>query len=562
MKERSRGAAFWMGIAWIFGAFGGLQPLLGAESYVCDCATGADTDCVVGNDGAAGTPAAPWQSYEKARTHFASLAPGDAIRFCRGGAWSINANTRWVNPSCEANDPCIVGDYVPPWASGDENRPRLERTDSQHGFALEDGGDAEHEEGYRFENLDLRGTGDGSGNGFFIYNDVDDVVIHNVSIQDFGIGVHLAGSNPCNGADPECDGQNERITLSQGTILNNEAQGWLGGSTGSQILDSYFEGNGTTAVFDHNIYLSGSAGQTTVGMRVVGNSLYRSALDGGGSCAAVSLVVHGEHDDLLIEGNQIQEDVGLAGGGCWGIAVDNGYGSPEAFTDVVIRGNRVRNVGNVSIGVGACARCTIENNVIIHEQNFGITAIAAPDRSLGAGDLPQDDITVRNNSIYIDNNSSGSAISVRDMGNDHVIASNAIHYTGTSNSFNCFRADLGAAAYTDMDNNLCFHPNAPGAEWSDTYGDLAAWQGATGFGGDSAETDPGFANLSLGSLWAMDENAAMVDAGHLTLSSPVEFRGFARDAQPDVGAYEWSVMEIFMDGFESGDTSAWSSVLP
>ncbi len=228
--------------------------------------------------------------------------------------------------------------------------------------------------------------------------------------------MHLAGSNPCNGADPDCDGRNERITLLGSTIRNNSAQGWLGASSGSQILYNDFENNGTTAIFDHNIYVSGSGGGQTHGIRVVGNRLYRSALDTSGVCRGVSLVVHGEHDDLRIEGNEIWEDVGFAGGGCWGIAVDNGYGSAEGFTNVVIAGNTVRNVGNLAIGVGACADCTIENNVIVHDQDFGITAIAAPDRSLGAGDLPQDDIVVRNNSIWIGPDSGGTAISVRRHG--------------------------------------------------------------------------------------------------------------------------------------------------
>ncbi|HSD85347.1 MAG TPA: hypothetical protein VLG46_15905, partial [Anaerolineae bacterium] len=38
--------------------------------YVCDCASGADSNCAMGNDSAAGTAGAPWRSYEKARTTF------------------------------------------------------------------------------------------------------------------------------------------------------------------------------------------------------------------------------------------------------------------------------------------------------------------------------------------------------------------------------------------------------------------------------------------------------------------------------------------------------------
>jgi hypothetical protein len=273
-------------------------------------------------------------------------------------------------------------------------------------------------------------------------------------------------------------------------------------------------------------------------------------------------VVHGEHDDLRIEGNEIWEEVGFAGGGCWGIAVDNGYSSAEGFTNVVIAGNTVRNVGNLAIGVGACAGCTIENNVILHDQPFGITAIAAPDRSPGPGDLPQDDILVRNNSIWIGPDSGGTAIAVGDMGDDHVIVSNAIHYAGTSNSFNCLRVDLPLTAYQEIDHNICHFPNASGAEWSNGYGTspdpLSAWQ-ATGFGQQSQMTDPGFADPAAFDLSAASESAPIVDTGHPTLSSLTEFHGLSREALPDVGAYEWGVSPLFLDGFESGDISAWSN---
>ena len=548
-------------LIWIF--ILGYSHAAAQQYYVCACDTGADTDCQAGDDAANGTITEPWRSYEKARIEFSSLSPGGATRFCRGGAWDVIAGTRWVNQSCEAGNSCVVGDYTAPWGSGDEARPIIQRLDSTHGFALEDGGDAEHEEGYVFENLDLRGSGTESGWGFFLYNDIDDVLIRNLSITDFAIGVHLAGSNACNGGDPECDGRNERITLLGSTIRDNSAQGWLGASSGSQILYNHFENNGSTAIFDHNIYVSGSGGGQTHGIRVVGNQLYRSALDAGGVCRGVSLVVHGEHDDLRIEGNEIWEDVGLAGGGCWGIAVDNGYGSAEGFTNVVIAGNTVRNVGNLAIGVGACAGCTIENNVIIHDQDFGITAIAAPDRPLDPGDLPQDDIVVRNNSIWIGPNSGGTAISVRDMGDDHVIVSNAIHYAGTSSSFNCLRVDLPLGSYQEIDHNICHFPNATGAEWSDGHGTnpdpLTAWQGASGFGGSSQLADPGFADPAGFDLSAMTAFSAMIDNGHTTLSSPSELHGLPRDAMPDVGAYEWSISPLFIDGFESGDTSAWSS---
>ncbi len=349
----------------------------------------------------------------------------------------------------------------------------------------------------------------------------------------------MAGSNACS-ADPECDGKNERIILRDSTITNNSSQGWLGSSSGSQILDNYFEGNGGDNMFDHNIYVSGSSSGQTQGIRVAGNQLYRSSMGSGDTCWGVSLVVHGEHDGLIIEDNEVWEDVGFVRGGCWGIAVDNGYDKAEGFTNVIIRNNIVRNVGNTSIGVGACANCTIENNIIINEQDFSQTAIAAPNRPLGTGDLPQDNITVRNNTIWL-NIPGGRAISVNDMGNNHKVVSNAIYYTGASNSFDCFRADLPTSAYDVFDNNLCYFPNAAGASWTSTYSTLNDWQTNTGFGLNSLNTDPGFTNAAAGDFTAVSSSAAIVDNGHPTASSVTDINGGFRNSPPDIGAHEWEL---------------------
>lgn len=533
--------------------------LQATDHYVCACQAGSDSDCVAGNDANGGTLGAPKESFLAARSLFEDLLPGDAVRFCRGGAWDVAGFIRWTNDSCEASNPCIVSDYVPAWGSGNEQRPKLRRLDGQHMFELADSGNANHEEGYVFANFELLGAGVDSGAGFHLANDIDDVTIDNVLIRDFRHGVHLGSSQPCSGSDPECDGKNQRAVLKNSTILENSSQGWLGGSSGSQILDSHFEGNGTVATFDHNIYISGSNNDLTDGMRVVGNTLYRSTLDDQGRCAAAPFVVHGKHANMVIENNWVEEEVGLARPGCWGIAVDTGYPDEEHFLNITIRGNHVINTGNIAIGVTSCVGCTIENNVVVHHQAHSIRAVAAPNRQRGSEDTPLDAIVVRNNSVLIGSGSSGgTAIKVDTEGGNHIIASNAVYFSGTSNSFNCIRAVLPTAAYTDVDHNLCFYPNAPGAQWADDIGNLGAWQATTGFGSTSANVDPGFADSASGDLSAASEVAAMVDNGHPTLSSPLEIGGVPRGAQPDVGAYEWGAEGIFSDGFESGDLSQWS----
>jgi len=529
-----------------------------SDRFVCDCATESLPACVAGNDGNSGTsPSSPLQSYEAGRLAFAGLDAGDSIRFCRGGSWDVGTTAdHWVNASCRADTPCTVGAYTPAWADDDSALPWIRRQTDDNGFALQDGGSADHEEGYVFEDLHVSSVLGSSANdsGFLLQNDIDDVVIQRVVIEGFRIGVYLSGSNDCS-ADPQCDGLNERIVLRDSHVEGNRSFGWLGSSNGSQILDSNFVGNGSLAVFDHNIYISGSSGGVSDGMRIVGNHLYQATLDANGDCDAVSLVVHGEHRNLLIEANEVSEDVGKALPGCWGIAVDPGYSEAEAFTDVTIRGNRLRNVGRVAIGVASCQRCVIENNLIVQENaaaDFDGIGIAAPDRNRAANDLPMDDITVRNNSIYFGPAAAGIGISLYEEGDDHVLVSNATHYAGTGD-FACFDVDAAPSRYLAMDHSLCYTPLNGGADWVRSTASLDEWQLATGFDGHSGTGDPGFSDPANADLHPASMLSLMVDQGDPVRSSTTDASGAMRDVAPDIGAWEWMTMpaaEVFANGFE------------
>lgn len=528
-----------------------------AEYFVCDCAPGSAADCESGDDGNTGVSEdSPWQSYAKARSEFAELAAGDAIRFCRGGVWAVtDTGDRWVNTQCRENNRCTIGAYVPTWGSLDAPKPWLARQNDLHGFAFQDGGTAEHEEGYVLEDLKITSNqGDvASRSGVFLQNDIDDVLLDRLEIEGFRIGVYVARSNTC-GTDPTCDGLNERIVLRDSRIEGNRAFGWLGSSNGSQILDSYFSANGRLAVFDHNIYINGYD-VFSEGMQIRGNTLYRSTLYESGRCEAVSLVVHGKHRDMLIEGNHVYEDVGKAAGGCWGIAVDPGYTESEAFTDITIRGNRVENVGNVGIGIASCAQCVIENNVVIQNQPataFRSTAISAPNRMRGASDQAMDRVTIRNNSIYFGAQANGIGIRLNGEGDQHAVVSNAIQYDG-SGDFDCFDADLPANSYRVFDHNLCHMPNTLLGEWVQNVGDLSDWQSSTGFGMQSISMAAGFLNPENGDLSPSSATSNLVNRGHVSESTPQDVLGVTRDGQPDIGAYEWVQAvsgDVFSDGFE------------
>lgn len=488
-----------------------------ANYYVCDCQTSADGDCVAGSDANPGTdPAAPWQTYAHARAFYnGSIAAGDEIRFCRGGAHDLGPDydNQWSNTACTAAQPCVVADFTPPWASGDEGDPILQRSVDGHGFTLL------NDSGHVFRNLDMRCTGcaGGSGWAFFIVEDADDLLLDNISMDGFTIGIHLRGciATWCT---------NDRVTVRNSRFTNNANQGFLGHGNELLIENNYFENNGDGSVFAHNIYVAGDSGIT-----IRNNELYRASLDANGNCSGTSLVAHGALHDVLIEGNFVHEDSGKANQSCWGIGLAPAYGgTPEVNNNLVVRGNRIENVGNVSIATGSCVDCFFENNIIVQQQPFGTTGIAVRPFGTPGEDAISSNITIRNNSIAT---TTGTGIELAE-GSGHSIVSNAIRHIGTDTSWACLDVPLPAAAYATIDHNLC---DTNAGEWTRGIGDLAAWQ-AMGWGASSREVDPGF--VSDTDLTPRDATVALVDAGHPTLSSGIDYDGTVRDAAPDAGAFE------------------------
>jgi hypothetical protein len=347
-------------------------------------------------------------------------------------------------------------------------------------FSFADGGNADHEEGYAVSNLEVRGN---SGTiGFFFFNDINDVVLDNLVISGHEVGVLIQGSNAPN---PGSNGRNERITLKNSRITDNAGQGFEGSCDGCAVINNIFDNNGFKAAsLYHNIYWDGAVDST--GGLISGNTLTRSGVVTG-KCRAVSLVVHGIHTNLTIENNTLMEAVGSAAEPCWGIAVDTGYASAEAFTGLIIRGNTIRNVGNVGIGINACTDCLIEGNTIVQAQAFSTIAINIPDRSRGAGDGLLSRVTVKNNSITMNNNSAQTALILGGEGTGHSVTGNTITYSGSAPGWSCFSYPLAVPDYLVIDANICRFPSAPSGAWEKITGTIANWRVVSGFDLNSSQ---------------------------------------------------------------------------
>jgi len=458
--------------------------------YLSDCQAGAISTCVPGDDNNAGTsPEAPWRSIAKLNTRVEGMNAGDHVFFARGASFKDASITVFI-PKSNRHKPVVFESYPPSWGRG-AAKPILTAAKDNGVFSFADGGNADHDEGYVVRSLDLRGTAT-SGTGIFIFNDADYITLEDLEISGFELGVQCAGTNtPAPGAKDK----NEFITLRNSRIVRNSSQGLLTLCHQVVVENNIFDDNGyERASLDHNIYVEGGEHILLRGNAVINNGRHdRTAL----RCESVPLVVHGTVRDLVIEGNFIGES--NASGGCWGLTVDvvNDNDVTDGFQDVVVRGNRIVNVGGIGIGMVGCQRCTIENNHVVWTtaSKMDRVGIAVPNRETVAvpkdRDLKSDRIAIRNNSIYMAGaNASSAAIRSSDDGSAHVVVSNLILFdAASSDKAACFltgRHEL--ARYTALGHNLCFR--AGGANrWSDRHKTLDSAQ-SQGWDLGSLSVDP------------------------------------------------------------------------
>jgi hypothetical protein len=351
------------------------------------------------------SPSQPWATFDFAMSKFGSLTAGDAISFCRNGTFT-SSYPRLFNQKCTRTQPCTLNDYIAPntipSSAGVYNLPIIKSIGVNGVLNFQDGGNADHDEGYVVKNLSLKGNG--SGSGIFLYNDVDYLTVDGVILDGFSFGMYAAGANTPNAG---ANWSSDNIVLKNSTITNNKTQGWLGSCNNCLIDNNKFVNNGfAKMIYNHNIYI---AGVNNFGIVISNNTLYRAAFVTG-KCSGVSLVVHGVVRDLTITGNVVYEDLGAARPTCWGISVDPGYASEESFTNVLISNNTVTNVSDVGIGCASCNKLRIIDNKITHAQDYSFTAIKVPVRAEDT--VKSDNITITGNSINLLNIGNWSKIGI------------------------------------------------------------------------------------------------------------------------------------------------------
>ncbi|MFV1983296.1 MAG: hypothetical protein ACC657_07115 [Thiohalomonadales bacterium] len=251
-------------------------------------------------------------------------------------------------------------------------------------------------DGFVFDGIDFAyigiNTGEtvGTPNCFFIYREgKEGITIKNSVIDGYRVAIY-----PNNKLGVIND-----ITIDNVVIVNNWIQGFMGNPDFSVIRDSVFKGNGHNNLTGgsnklHNIYLS-NCNNT----KVQRCDLSESAMNAG-KASGTELVIHGVCSNLLIEDNYIHNALGAVASGNYGMGINSGYNTPESFTNIIVRRNKIENVGKRSISCNAWIGGLVEENEIINDQPvIGHNAIVFNPQRITVGTPATDGVSILNNYI-------------------------------------------------------------------------------------------------------------------------------------------------------------------
>jgi hypothetical protein len=514
------------------------EPMRGTVYYYCDCGTGADANCVPGDNANAGTaPNAPRRTIDDAVTRYNALTGTNTIAFCKGGAFDATP-VNWLslnNSSCAAGTTCNDFREYAPTTFKNNAAPIAKPIINTVASGVTTFAVAGVKGGVRFLNLSLKGSTGGATNGshaFFLYRGAHDVTMCNLDMDAFDMPVY-------NESGGDGDAKTTNIKLTGSNITNSRVIGYLGGGDNADISYNNWDGNGSSNVFDHTIYLASA--KNVSNMQVVGNYIHGQY---GPTCLGAVMIAHASIDGLLVRDNTIVLEASQTAPGCWGIGFNNNTNATHAqyYRNAVFSGNTVINAGNLGFTVSSCPGCVIEDNVII--QNWaagGATGISVPVYAANAsrGDDVSTANLIRNNTIWFGPNATGTntGIDVNVEGTNYVVANNTVSSTQSTGTLNCFRHRLPLSSYAFINNNHCYSTVAN--RWETTQGTLAAWRtyaAVPGFDSASLTGDPLF--TVPGTNFTPAAGSPLIHGGNAAHGSVSDLTGKVRPSPPAIGAYE------------------------
>ena len=491
---------------------GALPTPTGPTYYLSDCQTGAAAGCVPGDDANDGLTMATAKRTPDA-IDFNALPAGTQVLFARGGAWT-DVFIQLENLNVTADEPLFLDAY------GEGDAPLLQ---ASTGTLLEFGrfhneNEVVDDGGYVVRNLHLRGEGEANW-GVWIRDHVHHIVLDSLEIDGFEIGIHAQSAD---------GGGINNMAIRRNNIHHNAGMGML-----SNFHDTVIECNNISynnesgSGFNHGIYMGGGGANA-----VVRNNVLAENSVNGGRCTGGNITMHGVWNNVLFEGNTITQTQSELG--CYGLSMTAGYLTPESMDNVVLRGNRLINLG-CAICISAAPGIQVENNLIVNNTGGGQIGISVgendPDDASSAGAV------LRNNTIAL-TGSIGIALQGA-SGHQVTVVSNLItHAPGSTNPL-CFGVPSPVGANTVIDYNLC--DLGGGGAWAPGFDDLGDAQ-AAGFEANGLATAAGLLMTpAAGNDWndALSGSSAAINAGHPSLSTTVDRTGTERSS-PDIGAREYA----------------------
>ena len=248
-----------------------------------------------------------------------------------------------------------------------------------------------------------------------------------------------------------------------------------------------------------------------------------------------------------------------------GIYVDGGR-------DLVIENNVVSRSGyGIEIGCENVAKTAsgivVRNNLVYDNEVAGIS-LGGFDYPSGSGKVTT--TTLTNNTLMANDFSASSTGELYLSYSEDCALTNNIFVT---NDANLVVFNAATSLNLQLDYNLYFCPGGAGAlelSWDGTvYYGLTSFQAGTGLDANSLFADPDFVSAALPSpdLHLVDGSPAVDrgDPAFVPAGGEADIDGEPRvaDGRVDIGADEHGPGGgIFADGFESGDSGAWSAATP
>lgn len=534
--------------------------------YYCDCqnqglAGGASAACVAGSNSNAGTSKSlPKQTWATALSRFNSMAAGNAVALCDGGAWSVTGFVATKNTNCSASNRCVMRDYTPPWGTqirGGDGIPIVKDSGSS-GYILYFVGQQTpitHDEGYLVENIDFEGGG--GGDGALLARGITDVTFCNVTFNNFSNGWELANSDGNASPINTTVSRNARVTFQGCHFTNNPSEGALGCAEDLHVNYNFWDHNSSSGLSHHmyftqctdhvpgNSNIFAEAIYYPTGEQFIGNVLTNAHSTGVSQCTQSMLTMHGGNNGAIIGGNSFVNASGEVGGGCFGIDINNGDPYIERFDNLSITGNTLVGFGNAGIRVNSCPSCSVTNNLLIGFAASGVTPvmIASGQSGLDAGEPGNSAILFESNTLYLATGITGATgIYVGDEGNNgtgYVLANNAFRTVSSSNTFMQLPISGSSyAAYSVIDYNAASQATGT-PTWVSGVGNYSAWNTATGRDGHSKTTDPMFTSPGTsGYDFRPATGSPIIAAGNLTYTPTTDFNGVTRPNPPAIGAFE------------------------